>query len=80
MARIKFQLSFLSQSTEINLFSCSVSNASQFGVLQYENDNPIKIIEKPKIPPSNEAITGLYFYNSDVVSVAKTLQNLKEGS
>ncbi len=78
-SELNSQLSFLSQSTEINLFSCSVTNASQFGVLQYENDNPIKIIEKPKTPPSNEAITGLYFYNSDVVSVAKTLQKSERG-
>ena len=78
-SELNSQLSFLSQSTEINLFSCSVSNASQFGVLQYENDNPIKIIEKPKAPPSNEAITGLYFYNSNVVSVAKTLQKSERG-
>lgn len=78
-SELNSQLSFISQSTKVNLFSCSVSNASQFGVLQYENDNPIKIIEKPKTPPSNEAITGLYFYNSDVVSVAKSLQKSERG-
>ncbi len=63
------------------IFSYSVNDPSSYGVLNYDkNGNPISILEKPKNPPSNDAVTGLYFYDNDVVSIAKTLKpsNRKE--
>tara|TARA_B100001248_G_C27279644_1_gene407031 strand:- start:146 stop:913 length:768 start_codon:yes stop_codon:yes gene_type:complete len=63
------------------IFSYSVNDPSSYGVLNYDkNGNPISILEKPKNPPSNDAVTGLYFYDKDVVSIAKTLKpsNRKE--
>lgn len=63
------------------IFSYSVNDPSSYGVLNYDkNGNPISILEKPKIPPSNDAVTGLYFYDNDVVRIAKTLKpsNRKE--
>lgn len=68
-----------SKSTKITLFSSVVKNPSQFGVVSYRGNKPIKIIEKPKIPPSNEAITGLYFYNNDVVELSKKLKPSSRG-
>lgn len=57
------------------IFSYSVNNPSSYGVLEYNKDGkPISIIEKPKNPPSNDAVTGLYFYDNSVVELAKSLK------
>ena len=56
------------------IFSYRVSDPSRFGVVEFDNDNHVvDIEEKPKKPKSNYAVTGLYFYDNDVVNVAKTL-------
>lgn len=44
-----------------------------------ENFKVKKVVEKPKDPPSNYAITGLYFYDSSVVSIAKRLKPSHRG-
>jgi glucose-1-phosphate thymidylyltransferase len=50
------------------LFAYHVSNPERFGVIdQNPEGRPIKIVEKPKIAPSNYAVTGLYFYDNKVV-------------
>lgn len=57
-----------------------VKNPSQYGVIEFDADKkPIDIIEKPKNPPSNWAVTGLYFYDQDVVEYAKSLKPSKRG-
>ena len=68
-----------SKSKKTSLFACTVSNPSQFGVLKYQNNIPFKIIEKPKSPPSEDAITGLYFYDNSVVDIAKSLKKSDRG-
>ncbi len=56
------------------VFGYHVKNPKDFGVLEFDkNNNVIGIEEKPKIPKSNYAITGLYFYDNKVVEYAKTL-------
>lgn len=56
------------------LFAYHVSDPERFGVLELDkNKNPIRIVEKPKKAPSNYAVTGLYFYDSNVVKYAKQL-------
>lgn len=63
------------------IFSHSVNNPCSYGVLKYDEiGRPISIIEKPKDPPSSDAVTGLYFYDSSVVKIAKSLKpsNRKE--
>ena len=60
------------------IFGYHVSNPSDFGVIEFdENNNVISIEEKPKHPKSNYAIAGLYFYDNDVVKIA---QNIKPSS
>jgi len=69
----------LINTNDANLFSVTVDNPEQFGVIQYQNDLPKKIIEKPNSPSSQEAITGLYFYNQDICDIAKSLKKSERG-
>ena len=56
----------------------TVSNPSQYGVVKLNNKNKIlKIIEKPKKYLSNLAITGLYFFDNNVIKYTKTLKSSK---
>lgn len=53
------------------LFAYHVNDPERFGVLEVDsNGDPIKIIEKPTVSPSNYAVTGLYFYDNKVVDYA----------
>ena len=52
-----------------------VSNPSRYGVLDLDASNePIRIEEKPTRPTSNWAVTGLYFYDSSIVDIARELK------
>lgn len=56
------------------IFGYYVSNPEDFGVVEFdENGNVLSLEEKPKIFKSNFAIPGLYFYDNDVVKIAKTI-------
>ena len=60
------------------LFGYRVKKPDEFGVIEFDkNGNVISIEEKPKNPKSNYAITGLYFYDNDVVSIAETIKPSK---
>ena len=75
--RLKRAVSNLAGAT---LFGYRVQKPSQFGVIEFDNNgNVISIEEKPKNPKSNYAITGLYFYDNDVVSIAETIKPSKRG-
>jgi glucose-1-phosphate thymidylyltransferase len=53
------------------LFAYHVADPERFGVIELnDNGDPIGIIEKPKIAPTNYAVTGLYFYDNKVVKYA----------
>ena len=56
-----------------------VNNPERFGILEKKNNKPYKIIEKPKKPKSNLAITGIYFYPENVSKEAKMLKPSKRG-
>ena len=62
------------------IFSSKVNNPSEFGIIKYDkNKLPQKIIEKPKHHIGNQAATGLYFYNNDVIEIAKNLKPSPRG-
>ena len=56
------------------IFLKEVPDASRFGVVELQKDKVISIEEKPKIPKSNYAVTGLYLYDSKVFSIIKNLK------
>lgn len=57
------------------VFGYEVHDPERYGVLSFGPDQKIdKIIEKPAIPPSRYAVTGLYFYDNDVVDIARRLK------
>ena len=63
-----------------HIFSYRVQNASDYGVVTLDaNDKILSIEEKPKIPKSNMAVTGLYFYDADAPEVAKTIKPSHRG-
>ena len=68
------------QSRGATVFGYYVSNPSDYGVVTFNQDGKaISIEEKPAIPASNYAVTGLYFYDNDVIEIAKTLKPSPRG-
>ena len=61
------------------IFSYHVNNPEDFGVVQFENDKVLSIEEKPEKPKSNHAVTGLYFYDNNVIEIAKNLEPSARG-
>ena len=62
------------------IFGYYVPNPKEFGVVEFDKEgNVLSIEEKPENPKSNYAVPGLYFYDNDVVSIAKSIRPSARG-
>ncbi len=62
------------------IFSYHVKDPQRYGVVTLDADGrPLEIVEKPEVPRSNLAVTGLYVYDNDVLNIAQTIRPSARG-
>jgi glucose-1-phosphate thymidylyltransferase len=69
-----FSNEFLNSDDDASILLCEVENPSRFGIADMKNGKITKIMEKPKDPPTNYAVTGIYFLTSKIFRI---IENLK---
>jgi len=67
------------KSVGATVFSYRVDDPENYGVIEFEQKRIISISEKPKKPKSNYVITGLYYYDEQVIDFAKSLKPSERG-
>jgi glucose-1-phosphate thymidylyltransferase len=75
----KYVATFTVQKTGARLLLKEVAEPQRFGVAEISDDRIIGIEEKPKVPKSNYAITGIYFYDLGVFDIIRTLKPSARG-
>lgn len=62
------------------VFGYYVHDPQRYGVARFDAEGKVvELVEKPQVPPSNYAVTGIYFYDANVVSLARSLQPSSRG-
>ncbi|MFN8731969.1 MAG: glucose-1-phosphate thymidylyltransferase RfbA [Hyphomonadaceae bacterium] len=62
------------------VFAYRVSDPERYGIVSFDSDGqPVTIEEKPQVPKSNWAVTGLYFYDNRIVDIARTIKPSPRG-
>ena len=62
------------------IFASKVQDPSRFGIVEFDSDNKaLSLEEKPEFPKSDYCVTGLYFYDSKVVELAKSIKPSERG-
>jgi glucose-1-phosphate thymidylyltransferase len=62
------------------VFGYQVNDPERYGVVELDSaGRPVRIIEKPKVPPSRYAVTGLYFYDNRVLDIAVEIKPSARG-
>ena len=70
----------MSRDDGATVFAYHVQDPERYGVAEFDKENKVlSLEEKPKNPKSNYAVTGLYFYDKDVVTMAKSLKPSARG-
>jgi glucose-1-phosphate thymidylyltransferase len=68
------------QTRGATVFACWVDDPERYGVVDFDASyRPLRIVEKPKAPKSNYAVTGLYFYDERVVDVVREMKPSPRG-
>ena len=65
---------FKNSNNDASILLCEVDNPSQFGIAEIENEKIVKLVEKPKTPKTNLAVTGIYFLTPiifDLIDILK---------
>jgi len=60
--------------SDASILLCEVDNPSRFGIADVKNGQILKIMEKPKVPPTNLAVTGIYFLTPKIFDIIKELK------
>jgi len=76
---IRMVRDFEKQPSGAKILLKEVSNPSRFGVAVLEGDRVVKIIEKPKQPPSPYVVVGIYMYDAAVFDIIRTLKPSDRG-
>jgi glucose-1-phosphate thymidylyltransferase len=71
---LEFATEFINSEDDASLLLCEVENPSRFGIADMKNEKITKIMEKPKDPPTNFAVTGIYFLTPKIFEI---IENLK---
>ena len=70
----EFAIDFQNSNADAKILLCEVDNPSRFGIADIKEKKILKILEKPKNPPSNLAVTGIYFLTPKIFDI---IDNLK---